>query len=106
MRWAALLIGCAAIACGPGMGSIGAMLSKNHTDGRVTVRQVPKDMEAAQAGLEPGDEILFIEGRDARAMTAKEVHEALVGPVGTTVNLTVLRGGEVVRLGVRRGQLK
>jgi C-terminal processing protease CtpA/Prc len=102
--WALLVF--ASIGCGPGMGSIGAMLTKNHTDGRVTVRQVPRDMESAQAGLEPGDEILFIDGRDAKAMTAEQVHQELVGPVGTTVNLTILRGETVRRLTIRRGTLK
>jgi C-terminal processing protease CtpA/Prc len=102
--WALLFL--ALVACGPGMGSIGAMLTKNHTDGKVIVRQVPRDMEAAQAGLEPGDEILFIDGRDARAMTADEVHQELVGPVGTTLRLTILRGETVLRLTVRRGALK
>ena len=92
--------------CGSGRGSIGAMLVKSKTDGRVNVRQVPSDMEAAKAGLEPGDEILSIEGRDARGMTAQEIHDALVGPVGTKVQVTVAHKGAVLRLEIRRGALK
>ena len=92
--------------CGACMGSIGAMLGKSHADGRVTVKDVPQGMEAAKAGLQPGDEILTIDGRDARRMKAEEVHEALVGTIGTTVDLTVLRGGEVIRMRVVRGPLK
>ena len=95
-----------AAACGPGMGSIGAMLTKQHADGRVTVRQVPADMEASKAGLQPGDEILYIDGRDVRSMTAQEVHQSLVGPVGTTIDVTVVREGKVFRLMVKRGPLK
>jgi C-terminal processing protease CtpA/Prc len=102
-----VLIGAVLLAgCGPGMGSIGALLGKNHNDGRTVVREVPRDMEAARAGLEPGDEVLYIEGKDARAMTAEEVHQALVGPVGSTVRLTVLRNGHVLHITVRRGRLK
>jgi carboxyl-terminal processing protease len=92
--------------CGAPAGSIGAMLSKSHTDGRVLVREVPSDMEAARSGLRPGDEVLFIDGRDVRRLSAAEVHEALVGPIGSDVSLTVARGSQVVRLRVRRGALR
>lgn len=100
------LCACALLACGTSMGSIGAMLSKAHADGRVVVRDVPQGMESSKAGLQVGDEILTIDGRDAKKMTAEEIHEALVGPLHTTVDLTVLRGDEVIRLTVRRGPLK
>jgi carboxyl-terminal processing protease len=92
--------------CGPGTGSIGSMLGKQHDGGRVLVRQVPDDMEAARAGLKPGDEVLFVDGRDARAMTAEQLHQALIGPVGTTVEMTVEREGKIMRLKVKRGPLK
>ena len=96
----------AVIGCGSNMGSIGAMLGKSHADGRLVVKATPQGMEASKAGLQPGDEILTIDGRDARRMKAEEVHEALVGPVDSTVDLTVLRGDQVIRLQVKRGPLK
>jgi len=102
----AAVLALALCACGPGSGSIGAILAKQKTDGRVVVRSVPSDMESAKAGLEAGDEILSIDGRDARTMSAQEIHEALVGPVGSTVDLTVARKGTVERVKVKRGQLK
>jgi C-terminal processing protease CtpA/Prc len=88
------------------MGSIGAMLGKQHATGELVVREVPRDMEADRAGLRPGDHILLINGRDARHMTADEVHDALVGPIGSAVDLTIERDGRVLRLRVRRGALK
>jgi len=99
--WLGILIG-----CGPGMGSIGAMLGKNHDTGRVTVREVPPDMEGARAGLRPGDQILLIDGRDARHMSAEDIHDALIGPIGSKVALTVERDGRIVRVEVRRGPLR
>jgi len=96
----------AAAACGAGMGSIGALMTRNHSDGRLKVREVPHDMEAAKAGMQPGDEVLYIDGRDVRSLTAEEVHQALVGAVGTTVDVTVVRDGKVFRLLVKRGPLK
>jgi carboxyl-terminal processing protease len=89
------------MACGPSKGTIGAVLARD-PDGRLFVRDVPEGLAADQAGLRMGDEILLIDGRDARAMGPAGVHEALSGDVGETVRLTVVRRGEVVRLVVAR----
>ncbi|PKN49145.1 MAG: hypothetical protein CVU63_02960 [Deltaproteobacteria bacterium HGW-Deltaproteobacteria-20] len=94
------------LACGPSAGSIGAVLSKHNATGQVTIREVPPNMEAASAGLQPGDRILLIDGRDVRPMNAEQVHEALVGPIGSTVALTVERDGRILRLEVKRGRLR
>jgi C-terminal processing protease CtpA/Prc len=105
-RWLVAILLAMAAACGPGMGSIGAIMTRSHSDGRLKVRQVPADMEASKAGMQPGDEVLYIDGRDVRSLTAEEVHQALIGPVGTTVDVTVVRDGKVFRLLVKRGPLK
>ncbi|MBI5536600.1 MAG: PDZ domain-containing protein [Deltaproteobacteria bacterium] len=105
-RWLAAILLVLAAGCGPGMGSIGAIMTRNHSDGRLKVRQVPADMEASKAGMQPGDEILYIDGRDVRSLTAEEVHQAFIGAVGTTVDVTVVRDGKVFRLLVKRGPLK
>jgi C-terminal processing protease CtpA/Prc len=84
------------------MGSVGAVLGKHNTTGRLTVKDTPTQMAAARAGILPGDEILMIDGRDVRPMTVEQVHDALSGPVGTDVDLTVLRSNEVLRLRVKR----
>jgi carboxyl-terminal processing protease len=94
------------ISCGPTTGSIGAMLGKHNTTGQVTVHAVPQHMEASEAGLLPGDHILLIDGKYVRSMTAEEVHDALVGPIGSKVALTVERDGQILRLDVRRGRLR
>ena len=80
-------------------------MQDQHT-GRVVVRDAPRDMTGAKAGLEPGDEILEIEGRDVRDDSPEEISEALRGEVGTKVSLTVLRGTEVKRLVVARGKFR
>lgn len=88
-------------ACGASRGTIGAVLAKD-ADGRLFVRDVPAGLAAEQAGVEPGDEILLIDGRDARALGARGVHEALSGTVGEPVKLTLVRKGEIVRVTLRR----
>ncbi len=103
MATAALLAG---TACGAGWtGSVGAILGKRAEDGRVFVREAPAGMGAARAGLVAGDEVTTIDGRAVDRMTPTEIHEALAGKVGTTVRLTVRRGGVSRDVDVERGPL-
>jgi len=88
--------------CAADPGSIGAVLAQSHSDSRITVRDAPPGYPAAQAGLGRGDEILLIDGRDVRNMSAETVHRVLVGEVGTTVYLTVLQRGKIERIAVKR----
>ena len=90
------------ISCATEAGSIGAVLAQSRSDGRITVRETPPGHPAAEAGMTPGDEILLIEGRDVRNMSAELVHQALMGEVGTTVRLTVLSRGKIERIAVKR----
>jgi len=89
------------VACAPQRGTIGAILAQDR-DGHLFVRETPRDLAAANAGVRPGDEILLIDGKDARAMDDKSVHEALSGEVGTVVKLTLIRDGEIVRVTLER----
>jgi C-terminal processing protease CtpA/Prc len=96
-----LLSALALPACGADKGTIGAVLARD-ANGRLFVRDVPPGLAAEQAGLEEGDEILLIDGRDARALGPHGVHEALAGEVGEPVRLTLVRKGEVVRVTLKR----
>jgi carboxyl-terminal processing protease len=88
-------------ACGPNKGTIGAVLGQD-TEGRLFVRDVPEGLAAERADLRPGDEILLIDGRDARAMGPRGVHDALEGKVGDPVKLTLVREGEILRVTLKR----
>jgi len=90
-----------AVACGPKQGTIGAVLAQQ-SDGTLYVREVPDGLAADKAGLRPDDQILLIEGMDVRMMDQKQVHQALVGEIGSTVKLTVIRGEEVIHMTVKR----
>lgn len=90
-----------AAGCATRGGTIGAVLGQD-PDGRLFVREVPEDLAAAKGGIRPGDEILLIDGRDARAMTARGVHTALSGEIGETVRLTLVRDGRIVRVSLKR----
>ena len=84
-----------------GLGACGPSKARDG-DGRLFVRDVPEGLAAERAGLEPGDEILLIDGRDARALGPHGVHQALSGEVGDPVKLTLVRRGEIVRVTLAR----
>ncbi|HEY8946322.1 MAG TPA: PDZ domain-containing protein [Polyangiaceae bacterium] len=88
-------------ACRADHGTIGAVLAQA-PDRRLTVREVPPGLSAAEGGVLPGDEILLIDGRDVRGMSSEHVHQALGGEVGEPVKLTLIRGDRVVRVTLRR----
>jgi carboxyl-terminal processing protease len=105
-RWLGSLLvlvglGVAQASCAARVGTIGAVLSQAN-DGRLFVREVPEDLAAARAGLRAGDEVLLIDGHDARAMTPRAVHAALGGDIGETVRLTLVRDGRIVRVALKR----
>ena len=91
--------------CASRPGSIGAVLGQARSDGRVTVRETPPGYPAAKAGLAPGDEVLLIDGRDVSGKTPGAIQLALEDDVGTTVQLTLLRGGKVERVALKRAPL-
>jgi carboxyl-terminal processing protease len=93
------------LACAGAPSSIGAVLGQDRGNGRVVVKEAPSTLTAARAGIEVGDEILLIDGRDVRRMSPEAIHQALEGDKGTTVRLTVLRRGAILRLSVERGPL-
>ena len=101
--WGAALLACAA--CAPQRGTIGAVLAQDPNQ-HLFVREMPEGLAADRAGLEVGDEILTIDGQDARAMSVAGVHDALAGDVGEPVRLTVIRRGNVVRVTVKRTPAK
>jgi predicted metalloprotease with PDZ domain len=93
-----------AVACGPERGTIGALLGQS-SDQRLVLREVPADLAAGKAGLQPGDELILIDGRDVRDLDERGVHQALSGNVGDPVKLTLLREGRVIRVTLRRTAL-
>jgi C-terminal processing protease CtpA/Prc len=89
------------MACASQRGTIGAVIGQS-ADGKLTLREVPKGLGAEKAGLEPGDQILLIDGIDVRTLDERGLQGLLTGEVGQPVKLTVVRGDQVLRITVRR----
>ena len=61
-------------------------------DGYVTVIAPLAGTPADSAGVLPGDRIISIDGRSTQGLTMDEVQQAMRGPAGSRVRLTVERG--------------
>jgi len=59
-------------------------------DGQVVIVAPIDDSPAQQAGLEPGDVILEVNGQDVTGLSLTEVVSQVLGPAGTEVTLTIL----------------
>jgi carboxyl-terminal processing protease len=63
-------------------------------DGFVTVIAPLAGTPADSAGIRPGDRIAAVDGKPMAGLTMEEVQQALRGPSGTKVRLTLERGAE------------
>jgi carboxyl-terminal processing protease len=96
----------ALVGCGAGaVGSIGVILGREPETGAVHVREVPEGNAGDRAGLEVGDEIVFVDGKDVRGQDVAGLRRLLRGDPGSHVSLTVLRDGRVVHVDVERSAL-
>lgn len=71
---------------------IGAWVDTN-TEFLTIVSPMPGS-PAEEAGLEPGDEVVAVDGEDVTGVDANIVIRSVLGPAGTTVRLTIRREGE------------
>ncbi len=62
-------------------------------EGALIVVSPIDDTPAARAGMEPGDEILSIDGVQTREMSLSQAIEKMQGPPGTRVELLLMRKG-------------
>lgn len=72
-----------------GKADIGAVISKRF--GYADVVAVLPGSPAEKAGIEPTDIFESIEGRSTRDMSLPEIHDLIIGPQGSTLNVQVVR---------------
>lgn len=103
----AALLGASSIAtiastsCTPSSGGIHARMGYSESGG-LRVVDVPGEGPASRAGLVEGDRIASIDGDPVRSMALEEVVERLRGPIGSEVEVEVVRDGELVKLVIVR----
>lgn len=72
----------------------GLGLEVGQEDGFIKVIAPIDGTPAHKAGIEPGDLIVKLDGKPVKGMSLPEAVDAMRGPSGSTVELTVLREGE------------
>jgi len=89
----------------------GAVCDSGATPTEVVIEDVLVNQPAARAGIRPGDVLAAVgsarfdvKGADASAELTR-ASQLIRGPAGTTVRITVLRGGRAIPLTVRRENL-
>lgn len=77
--------------------------SKN---GYITVSSCVEDGQAANAGVQPGDKIIRVDGVDVVGMSIDKVRSYIVGERYTDVTVTFLRGDSEVEYTITRDAIK
>lgn len=81
---------------------IGITISVLEDGSGFEVTKVNEDGPADEAGVLPGDHIIFIEGQSCDGMSSDDARNLVRGNENTTVKLTLLRGEETLELDVIR----
>lgn len=84
---------------------VGIGIRSYYLDEGVLLEQVAPDSPASEAGLQPGDYIIAVDGHDARGAAEEEIDSWIRGDLGTSARLTVLRGEETFSVTVIRRQV-
>ncbi len=85
-------------------GGVGALIRKI---GDYSFFVEPSEGNPAQlSGIQAGDKILSIDGKEMKNKDSGEVSEALKGPKGTTIEVKVERGTEVKTIPITRDEIK
>ncbi len=86
---------------------IGATVRKDETTGGLELVSIFRGSPAEQAGLQPTDQIVRVEGQDITQMTQEEGIALVRGPAGTLVRLGIQRVGEaeILKFEVMRAKI-
>ncbi|HHT9152323.1 MAG TPA: S41 family peptidase, partial [Candidatus Hypogeohydataceae bacterium YC40] len=90
-----------------GSGSfVGLGMEVEFKEGFLTVIYLYKDSPAHEAGLQLEDRIIEIEGESTRNMGLSEALSRMNGPQGTSVILSVWRGGQILSFNLKRERIE
>ena len=67
----------------------------------LTITKPIKNSPAEKAGLQAGDQIIAVDGKDVTSLIPETVRQKVLGPEGTTVKLTIQRPGQTAPFDVQ-----
>ena len=86
-------------------GGIGITIAPTEDDQGFEIINVQPGGSAYDAGFLPGDIIVSAQGQSTQGMTTSDLRDIVRGPEGTTVELELLRGEEILSFQVERKQI-
>lgn len=87
-------------------GGIGVMVEYNDLDESIMVSTVYPDSPAEKAGIKVGDYIHAVDGKTVEELGYLNAVNYVRGEIGTSVEITVLRGEELVTVTAIRGEVE
>ncbi|MCC6511463.1 MAG: PDZ domain-containing protein, partial [Pirellulaceae bacterium] len=89
-------------------GGVGILIEGPPTSRRLTVVAPLANTPAYEAGIQPGDEIVRINGQSTDGMTSDDARDKMRGIVGTTVNVAIQRANQAkeIELTLTRADIK
>ena len=75
-------------------------------DGYIDIQKVEPDSPAQEAGIQPGDILIGVEGADVATLTMDEVKNRVRGEKGTQVQLQLRRGEQTLDVAVYRKEIQ
>ncbi len=85
------------------LGFVGIGVSYSKLDDKILILKVFYDAPAYKAGLQPGDMITKVDGKDVTTWDTEQIKEAVQGKEGTIVNITYIRQNEEYSVDITRG---
>lgn len=86
-------------------GGIGVVVSYDHNNESISISSVNLDSPAEAAGFRSGDVIVAVDGQRVEDIGYLNAVNYVRGEIGTTVSVTVLRGGEEITLTATRAEI-
>jgi carboxyl-terminal processing protease len=85
---------------------IGVVITENEETGEIEVVNVLQGTPAEEAGLEEGDAFIEVNDEYVVGMTYLELASRVRGPAGTSVNITMRRGEDLLDFVVERARIE
>ena len=85
---------------------VGVGIQIKNKKGKATVSSPIEGSPAEKAGIETGDVIVAVDGKDVRGQELGKIAKKVRGPEGTSVKLTVTRDGEEREFTVKRAEIE
>lgn len=85
---------------------IGVVITENEETGEIEVVNVLTGTPAERAGVQPGDAFVVVDGENVVGLTYLELASRVRGPSGSTVDITMRRGDDLIDFNIERARIE